>query len=114
MTISFNELPEFSKEYKRYLKKYRTLDSDFLNFKKIILSIPCGVGKHFSIITVSNDIKIIKARLFCRFLKGSSLRIIYALHCQDYKVDFIEIYFKGEKENEDHERIKEYLKIHGN
>ena len=26
------------------------------------------------------------------------------------KVDFIEIYFKGEKENEDRERIKEYLK----
>ncbi|MDP2820769.1 MAG: hypothetical protein Q8O39_01010 [bacterium] len=110
MTINFDELPEFSKEYKRYLKKYRTLDSDFLNFKKIILSIPCGVGKHFNIITVSNDIKIIKARLFCRYLKGTSLRIIYAFHFQSRKVDFIELYFKGEKENEDSERIKAYLK----
>ncbi len=110
MKINFNELPEFSKEYKRYLKKYKTLDSDFLNFKKIILSIPCGVGKHFNIITVSDDVKIIKARLFCRYLKGASLRIIYAFHCANLKIDFIEIYFKGDKENEDRERIKEYLK----
>ena len=110
MTISFNELPAFSKEYRRYLKKYRTLVSDFLNFKKIILSIPCGVGKHFNIIAVSNDVKIIKARLFCRYLKGSSLRIIYGFHCVSQKIDFIEIYFKGDKENEDRERIKEYLK----
>ncbi len=110
MTINFNELPEFSKEYKRYLKKYRTLNSDFLNFKKIILSIPYGVGKHFNIINVSNDVKIIKARLFCRCLKGTSLRVIYAFHYQSCKIDFIEIYFKGDKENEDRERIKDYLK----
>ena len=111
MTINFNEFPEFSKEYKRYLTKYRTLDSDFLNFKKIILSVPCGVGKHFNIITILNDIKIIKARFFCRALKGSSLRIVYAYHENMESIDFIEIYFKGEKENENRERIKEYLKI---
>lgn len=111
MTINFNELPEFSKEYKRYLKKYRTLDSDFLNFKKIILSIPCGVGKHFNVLIKNEHCVIIKARLFCRFLKGSSLRVIYAFYCANLKIDFIEIYFKGEKENEDRERIKEYLKI---
>ncbi len=110
MTIRFNELPEFSKEYKRYLKKHRTLDGDFLNFKKIILSVPCGVSKHFNIITILNDIKIIKARFFCRVLKGSSLRIVYAYHKNTESVNFIEMYFKGEKENEDRERIKEYLK----
>ncbi len=111
MTINFNELPEFSKEFKHYLKKYKTLDSDFLNFKRIIISIPCGVGKHFNIITVSNDIKIIKARLFCRYLKGSSfLRIIYAFHAAISKIEFIQIYSKNKQENEDHERIKEYLK----
>ena len=110
MTINFNELPEFSKEYKHYLKKYRTLDSDFLNFKKIILSIPCGVGKHFNISTISNDVKIIKARLFCRSLKRASLRIVYTYHKNKELIDFIEIYFKGGKKNEDSERIKEYLK----
>jgi mRNA-degrading endonuclease RelE of RelBE toxin-antitoxin system len=110
MTINFNELPEFSKEYKRYFKKYRTLNSDFLNFKKIILSVPCGVGKHFNIITMSDDVKIIKARFFCRALKGSSLRIVYAYHKNTELIYFIELYFKGEKENEDRERIKAYLK----
>lgn len=110
MTINFNELPEFSKEYRHYLKKYRTLDSDFLNFKKIILSVPCGVGKHFNVITISNDIKIIKARFFSRALRGSSLRIVYAYHKNTDLINFIEIYFKSDKENEDFGRIKEYLK----
>lgn len=40
----------------------------------------------------------------------SGIRVIYAYHIAASKVDFIEIYFKGEKENEDRERIKEYLK----
>ncbi len=110
MMINFSELPEFSKEYRRYLKKYRTLDSDFLNFKKIILSIPCGVGKHFNIITALNDVKIIKARLFCRSLKRSSLRIVYAYHKNKELIDFIEIYFKGDKASENSKRVKAYLK----
>jgi len=40
----------------------------------------------------------------------SGIRIIYAFYIATYKVDFIEIYFKGDKENEDYERIKEYFK----
>jgi len=42
----------------------------------------------------------------------SGIRVIYAFHTASFKVDFIEIYFKGEKENEDFGRIKEYLKNH--
>jgi len=68
-----------------------------------------GSSKHFNVITKNEQCIIVKARLFCRYLKGSSLRIIYAFHYQSYKIDFIEIYFKGDKENEDKERIKEYL-----
>lgn len=108
--MNFKELPEFSKEYKHYLKKYKTLDNDFLNFKKIILSLPCGTGKHFNIISNVKEVKILKARLFCRYLKGSTLRIIYAFHKFNSKIVFIEIYFKGEKVNEDRQRINWYLK----
>ncbi|MDD5750364.1 MAG: hypothetical protein PHU56_01805 [Candidatus Pacebacteria bacterium] len=65
----------------------------------------------------TEKIQICKIKKFaCRALKGrgskSGIRIIYAFHCESesYKVDFIEIYFKGEKENEDRDRIKEYFK----
>ena len=107
--MSFNELPEFSKEFKRFSKKYKSLESDLKEFKNIIDVEPMGNSKHFNVITKNEQYAIIKARLFCRYLKGSSLRIIYAFYCESYKVDFIELYFKGEKENENRERIKEYL-----
>ena len=108
--MSFNELPEFSKEFKRFLKKYRSLVDDLKEFKRIISVVPLGSSKHFNVITKNEQCIIVKARLFCRYLKGSSLRIIYVFYYQSCKIDFIEIYFKGDKENEDKERIKEYLK----
>jgi len=110
MKTNFNELSEFSKEFKRFSKKYKSFPDDLNEFKRIISVIPLGNSKHFNIITKTEQCAIVKARLFCRYLRGSSLRIIYAFHCQGCKVDFIEIYFKGDKENEDRERIKLYLK----
>ncbi|OHA63459.1 MAG: hypothetical protein A3E07_00950 [Candidatus Wildermuthbacteria bacterium RIFCSPHIGHO2_12_FULL_45_9] len=106
----FDALAEFEKEFKRLFKKYKTLDDDFEKFKKILIIAPTGVGKNFVIIYSSPPIKIVKARMACRALHGWSLRIIYAYFEQNQKIEFIEMYFKGEKENEDRERIKEYLK----
>jgi len=110
MKTNYNELPEFSKEFKRFSKKYESLPDDLKEFKRVVEVAPLGNSKHFNVITKNERCVIIKARLFCRYLKGSSLRIIYAFHCQSCKVEFIEIYFKGNKENEDRDRIKEYLK----
>ncbi len=110
MKTSYNELLEFSKEFKRFSRKYKSLPDDLEEFKRVVDVAPLGNSKHFNIITRNEQYAVVKARLFCRYLKGSSLRIIYAFHCQSCKVDFIEIYFKGEKENENYERIKEYLK----
>jgi len=108
--MKYSELPGFSKEFKKYSKKYRTLQNDLDNFKKITDSIPCGTGKHFNVLFSDNELKIIKARFFCRCLKGSSMRIIYCFFQNRSEIELIEIYFKGDKENEDRERIKEYLK----
>jgi len=63
----------------------------------------------------SEEIKICKIKKFaCRTLKGhgsrSGIRVIYAFHTEILKIEFIEIYFKGNKESEDKERIKKYLK----
>jgi hypothetical protein len=108
--MNFNELIEFARELKRLTTKYKSLPRDLDEFKRVLSVVPLGNSKHFSVITRCDQCAIIKARLFCRYLKGASLRIIYAFHCQSCKVDFIEVYFKGEKENEDRERIKSYLK----
>lgn len=108
--MNFNELPEFSKEFKRFAKRYRSLPDDLKQFKRVVAVVPLGNSKHFNVITKNEQCAIVKARLFCRYLKGTSLRIVYAFHIKSLKVDFIEIYFKGEKENEDRERIKKYLK----
>lgn len=108
--MNFDELPEFQKELKRLGKKYKSLSDDLQEFRNVISAVPLGNSKHFNVITKTEFLHIIKARLFCRYLKGTSLRIVYAYHVAASKVDFIEIYFKGEKENEDRERIKEYLK----
>ncbi len=107
---NFNFLPEFEKEFKRLFKKYKTLRDDLEKFKNVLESCPAGVGKNFIIIHSSETIKIIKARMSCRALCDRSLRVIYGYFQQEEKIVFIEIYFKGEKENEDRERIKDYLK----
>ena len=62
----------------------------------------------------SDKLKICKVKKFaCKALKGrgvqSGIRIIYAYHVLTNTVDFIEMYFKGESENEDKEKIKQYL-----
>ena len=108
--MNFNELPEFQKDCKNLRKKYRSLPSDLENFKKIVTVIPQGNSKHFNVITRNDFCCIIKARLFCKYLKGSSLRIIYCYKEKLDLIEFIEVYYKGDKVNEDQNRIKFYLK----
>lgn len=107
--MNFDETSEFSKDFKRLSKKYKSLSSDLLEFKKIISIFPVGTGRNFAVLISKENVKIIKARLFCRYLKGSSLRIIYAYCENKHRIDFIQLYFKGDKESEDHRRIKSYL-----
>lgn len=107
---NFNELEEFEKEFKRLFKKYKTLNDDFEKFKQVIIATPTGIGKNFVIIHSLQNVKIVKARMACRTLRDRSLRVVYSYYEREQKVEFIEIYFKGEKENEDRERIKEYLR----
>ena len=109
MMITFDELPEFQKDCKRLGKKYKSLIDDLKEFRNVVSIVPLGNSKHFIIITQIKVLYIVKARLFCRYLKGSSLRVIYAYFEQAQRIEFIEVYFKGNKENENHDRIMEYL-----
>ncbi len=106
----FKRTPEFEKEFKRLVKKFRSLDEDICSFEKILEAYPTGVGSKFVIIHSDSGVKIVKARLACRALRESSLRVIYAWHEQCVTFFYIELYHKGEKENEDRVRISEYLK----
>lgn len=108
--MTFEISPAFTKEFQRLAKKYRSLPDDLEEFKRVLIIQPLGSSKHFNIIIRNEDVSILKARLFCRYLKGSSLRIIYVYSQKKMTIQFIEIYFKGDKENEDRERIREYLK----
>ena len=110
--MNFDELPEFQKELKRLAKKYKSLPDDLQEFRNVVSAVPLGNSKHFNVITQTEVLHIVKARLFCRYLKGTSLRIIYAYFEQTPHIEFIELYYKGDKENEDSCRIKEYLGNH--
>jgi len=108
--MNFDETDEFSKDFKRLSKKYKSLADDLLEFKKVISKFPLGSSKHFVLLKAKETVKIIKGCLFCRYLKGSSLRIIYSYCENKHRVEFIQLYFKGDKENEGHNRIKNYLR----
>lgn len=106
--MNFSENDEFKKDFKRLSKKYLSLSDDLLEFEKVVTKFPFGNSKHFTQLHIKGNITIIKARLFCRYLKGSSMRIIYAYSKDKQLIEFIELYFKGDKEKEDRARILKY------
>jgi mRNA-degrading endonuclease RelE of RelBE toxin-antitoxin system len=120
MKIKYNKTDSFQKDLKRLLRKYQTLGDDLETAKRNAIELyHLKSVNNQSVFPIqgfcSETIQICKIRKFaCKALKGqgskSGIRVIYAFHCENCTVDFIEIYFKGEKENEDRDRIKEYLK----
>lgn len=110
MTIHFEETDGFCKEFKRLAKKYHSLEQDMERFKGILQENPLGTGKHFNVLTVREGIRVVKARLACGSLRGSSLRVIYAYHESLITIFFIELYYKGDRESGDQKRIEEFLR----
>ncbi len=106
---TFSSLPEFDKELKKLSKKYPTLPSDIDDIKPILLDCPTGSGKNFIIVKVSGNVKVIKVDIHCESLRSRSIRLIYAYHQDRIEFMYLEVYFKGDKENEDRERIQQYL-----
>jgi len=120
---TFNEtspLPEFDRDIRRLLKRFKTIEDDLKIFieKQLILYHKLKVDNKgiFQItgLPVENP-KVYKAKKFaCKSLKGkgvqSGIRVIYAYEEEKDKIVLIEIYFKGDKANEDKKRILEYLR----
>jgi len=113
-------LPEFEKDFKRLLKKFRTLEEDLKVFveKQLNLYHKLKIDNKgvFAIPNLGISYpKIYKAKKFaCRSLKGkgaaSGMRVIYAYYEEEDIIEFIEIYYKGDKANEDRARILENYK----
>ena len=113
---TISRLPEFNRDMKKLSKRFRSLEDDLNTFvntalyarhklgtdTKGIVSIPgLGVGR-----------EIYKARSFaCKSLKGrgkqSGIRVIYTYYDETDEVELIEMYYKGDKENEDRGRMRE-------
>ncbi len=113
--ITFEETKECKRELKKLSKKYKTLKKDFAQLKKLYLTeCPQGNGtKHWNLLYQNERIEIYKVRMHCDATKGKFFRVIYAYHIDTKTIEtieFIEIYFKGNKANEDKHRIKEYIK----
>lgn len=108
-------LAEFAKDLKKLSKRFKTLEEDLENFIQTQLNLYHKLNMdNNGIFQISNlpfqEPKIYKAKKFaCRSLKGrgvqSGIRVIYAYFGQSDRVELIEIYFKGDQENEDRRRI---------
>lgn len=114
MDIGF--LPEYQKDLKKMLKKYRTLERDMADVIKILKVKPNALPP-FSFEIAGLEIKtcVIKVKKIASdSFKGrgvnSGLRLIYAHFADEQKIIFIELYHKNDKENEDQKRITDNFK----
>ena len=120
---NIKELAEFKKDFKKLSKKFRTLEEDLKIFTEKQLNLYHKLRMDnkgiFSIPDLGIDYpKIYKAKKFaCKSLKGkgaaSGIRVIYAYYEKEDEIEFIEIYYKGNKENEDRTRILKYYRDKG-
>jgi len=117
-----SRLPEFEKDLKKLSKRFKTIEDDLEIFVKTELKLYHKLDIDnkgiFQIPSLQiEEPKVYKAKKFaCRALKGkgvhSGIRVIYAYFKDADMIEFVEIYFKGDKENEDRNRIvKHYKKV---
>jgi len=113
--MQFSTLPEFDKEFKKLLKKYRSLEEDLHVLKKVLEKNPRGYEPIvFRISGLGIRREIYKVKHFrCKALKGkgsrSGIRIIYAYFESEQKIEFAEIYYKDKDDRVcDRERILRY------
>ena len=109
--IEILELPEFSKDFKPLLKKYRSLDKNLEEVKKLLMLFPDesppfsfrinGLGIETCVIKV----KKITSDSFKGRGSNSGFRLVYAWFPEKRSITFIELYHKNEKALENRDRI---------
>jgi len=112
----FSHLPDFDKDVKRLLKKYKSIEDDLEIIKSILAILP-NARPPFSYLIDNLGVKIpiikikkIASKSFYGKGVNSGLRLIYTYASEEQKIIFFELYHKNEKELEDKKRIINYLK----
>lgn len=114
-----SHVPEFEKDLKKLTKRFSSLEEDLETFIKVAMNVFHKQNIDNQAILQISDLrihspKIYKAKKFaCKALKGkgaqSGIRVIYAYHEEADRIEFVELYYKGDKESEDRERILKYF-----
>jgi len=117
--IQYTETRWFKKDFNKLIKRFRTLKDDLEVLKRNQLELlhifKIDNGGTFELKGYENpNYSIYKVKkITCKSLKGkgnrSGLRLIYAFDQNLFQIALMEIYFKGDKENEDYDRIKNFL-----
>jgi hypothetical protein len=121
--IRYKQSESFNKDLKKLLKRFHSLSDDLKTVKQNAIEpyhqLKFNNQSIYPIPGFCNDeVQICKIKKFaCKALKGkgaqSGIRVIYAYYMDSEGVplvELIEIYFKGDKENEDKERLQKYKK----
>jgi len=120
---TFNEVgsvPDFDRDLKKLCKRFKTLEDDLRIFveKELYLYHKLHIDNKGVFALTGLKIKnppVYKAKKFaCRSLTGkgvhSGIRIIYGYYSDIDKIELVEIYYKGDKENEDRDSILKYYR----
>lgn len=114
----FNDVvrcPDFEKDLKKLSRRFHSLPEDLDNFVqhqlKLFHKLDIDNRGIFHIPGLAfSSPRIFKAKKFaCKSLKGkgvqSGIRVIYAYFEQEDRIEFVELYYKGDQDNEDRERL---------
>ncbi len=120
MTSQFNDVErtdEFKRDLKKLLKRFKTLEEDIETLINASLyafhKLDIDTGGIFRLSGLGfEEPAVYKVKKFaCRSLKGtgsrSGMRLIYSYSKAAERIVLIEIYYKGDKDNEDRQRIAE-------
>jgi len=120
MMMNYEKTKEFLRDFKKLLKKFSSLRDDLEVNKRYRIELfhikNIDSRSIFKIQGVGNavELQFFKVKKFqCKSLKGrgakSGIRIIYAYFPTEQKIVFLEIYFKAKQENENKERIMDFI-----
>lgn len=115
------QLDKFKRDLKKLLKRFPSLEEDLESLVKaqLVAYHKFNVDNH-GILPLENlgisSPKIFKVKKFaCKSLKGkgaqSGIRVIYGYFSEEDRIAFIQIYYKGDQELEDLQRIKHSYKM---
>ncbi len=117
--INYTKLPEFNKDFKLLLKRFKSLETDFEYMKKYTIETFYVKGEPTTAFIpiegfCDENYTSNKVRKFsCRTLKGrgakSGIRVVFVWEEEKRLITFVEIYFKGDKANEDRERLQDFV-----